>query len=259
MKVILIGAGKLAYNLGLALRVAGHDILQVYSRTMLSAQQVANVLETSPTADINEIMADADVYIFAVKDSVLQDIIPLVCKGKEEKVFLHTAGSMPLDAFMGRAKHYGVFYPLQTFNKGRNIDFKNIPCLIEGNNGFTIEVLMKLAKSISNNVRLMASEERKYVHLAAIFACNFVNHCYVMAADILAQYNIPFDLLLPLIDETASKVHEIMPVEAQTGPALRYDENIIKSQSSMLAYNPFVKEIYDKMSIDIHRKAIEND
>ena len=105
----------------------------------------------------------------------------------------------------------------------------------------------------------MSSEERRYVHLAAIFACNFVNHCYALSADILAKHGLPFDIMLPLIDETASKVHAMSPAEAQTGPAMRYDENVIRSQSRLLASNPFVKEIYDRMSISIHQKAISND
>ncbi len=259
MKVVLIGAGRLAHHLGGALLSAGHDIMQVYSRTMESASRVAAMAGGSPTNRIADIKADADAYIVAVKDSALPDLIPQICKGREQKVFLHTAGSIPMDVFKGMALHYGVLYPLQTFSKKRKVDFRPIPCFVEGNDDYSVGVATELAGSISGNVRLMSSEERRYVHLAAIFACNFVNHCYALSADILAKHGLPFDIMLPLIDETASKVHAMSPAEAQTGPAMRYDENVIRSQSRLLASNPFVKEIYDRMSISIHQKAISND
>lgn len=259
MKVVLIGAGRLAHHLGRALLAAGHDIMQVYSRTMESAGRLAAIAGGSPTTNVADITVDADVYIMAVKDSALPDLIPQVCKGREQKVFLHTAGSIPIDVFKGMALHYGVLYPLQTFSKERDLDFSVIPCFIEGNDDYAKNAVMRLAQSVSTNVRFMSSEDRRYVHLAAIFACNFVNHCYALSADILARHGIPFGIMLPLIDETASKVHTMTPAEAQTGPAMRYDENVIRSQSQSLAYNPFVKDIYDRMSISIHKKATSND
>lgn len=259
MKIILIGAGRLAYQLGRALLTAGHDIMQVYSRTMESARQVADMCGGSPTNRVSEIKGDADVYIVAVKDSAMPELIPQICKGREQKVFLHTAGSVAMDIFKGMALHYGVLYPLQTFSKERDVDFSSIPCLVEANDDFAASAVVDLAGSISSKVWPMSSDDRKQVHLAAIFACNFANHCYTLASDILARHGIPFDIMLPLIDETARKVHSMPPAEAQTGPAMRYDENIIRDQSRSLAYDPLAKEIYDRMSISIHRKAKSND
>ena len=259
MKIVLIGAGNLATNLGKALLAAGHDILQIYSRTMESASSLATVVGGSPTTDLKNINSNADLYMISVKDSVLCDIIPVLCKGRERKTFIHTAGSMSIDVFQGMALHYGVLYPLQTFSKFREVNFTEIPCFIEGNDEFTINALMGLCNSISDHVGLLSSEDRKYLHLSAVFACNFVNHCYSIAADILDKHHIPFDVLLPLIDETARKVHEHNPHETQTGPAVRYDENVIRSQSMLLRNNPIVKDIYERLSLNIHRNTLKND
>ena len=254
MKIALIGAGRLSVNLGRALHDAGHDILQVFSRTEKPAATLAAAVGASPLTDIENLTKSADIYIVAVTDSALADLIPKACKGREQKIFLHTAGSIPADAFKGMALHYGVLYPLQTFSKERSVDFGNIPCLIEANDEYTLGTTWDLASSISQDVRAVNSEQRKFVHLAAVFACNFVNHCYALAADIMEQKGLPFELLLPLIDETASKVHTLPPATAQTGPALRYDENVIRSQIKLLAGNPFAKDLYDRMTLSIHRK-----
>jgi len=257
MKIAFIGAGRVATNLSRALVDAGHDTVQVYSRTMKSAQAVADIAGGSPTNDINRLTHDADVYIFAVKDSVMAELIPQVCKGREQKVFIHTAGSVPMDVFKGMALHYGVLYPLQTFSKEREVDFKQIPCFVEVSDEFSARAIVALATGISDHVSPLSSADRKYLHLASVFACNFVNHCYAMAADILGKHGLPFHALLPLIDETASKVHEIEPAEAQTGPAVRYDENVLREHGRMLRDDPFAKDLYDRMSINIHKKAMK--
>lgn len=256
MKIVFIGAGRLAVHLGRALLMAGHDIVQVYSRTMDSAYSMANIVGGAPATDINALKNDADIYIIAVSDAVMPDLIPLVCKGREQKVFVHTAGSMSMDVFAGMALHYGVLYPMQSFSKGREVNFGEIPCFIEACDDYASDVITELASSVSCRVEFLSSADRKFLHLAAVFACNFVNHCYAISSDILADHGIPFDVMFPLIDETARKVHLMKPAAAQTGPALRYDENVIRNQSIMLRGNPLVKEIYERMSMSIHRKAM---
>lgn len=255
MRIVMIGAGNLATNLGKALHVAGHDFVQVYSRTMESAAELAEAVGGAPTDDIGSLVMDADVYILAIKDSALADIIPEVCKSREQQVFLHCAGSMPMDIFEGMALHYGVLYPLQTFSKAREVDFSGIPIFVEANDQHAAETIVRLAQSISHTIYPLSSEDRRYLHLAAVFACNFTNCCYDMAAYILEKRNLPFRALLPLIDETTLKVHELSPSEAQTGPAVRYDENVIRAQSMMLRDNPLLKEIYERMSLTIHTRA----
>ena len=254
MKIVMIGAGNLATQLGKALLHAGHDILQVYSRTMESANTLAQRIGGAAVTDVNELVYNADAYIFALCDSVLGEIIPKVCHGREQHVFLHTAGSIPMDAFQGMALHYGVLYPLQTFSKERDVDFETIPCFVEANDDYARQTIGALAESVSHHVHPLASEQRKYVHLAAVWACNFVNHCYNIAEDILEGQHIPFSVLLPLIDETARKVHDLRPGEAQTGPAIRYDENVIREQAQLMRQNPLEKDLYERLSVSVHRK-----
>ncbi len=255
MKIVLVGAGNLATNIGKAFLEAGHDILQVYSRTMASASSLASLVGGSPATDVRDLRNDADAYLVSVKDSVIAELAPCLCTGRENSVFIHTAGSVPLGVFEGMARHYGVLYPMQTFSKSRPVDFLNIPCFVEANDDTAFETINDLAYSVSGKVYVLPSEGRKRLHLAAVFACNFVNHCYEVSSEILQKSNLPFDVMLPLIDETADKVHAMSPKAAQTGPAVRYDKNIIRSQSEMLKDNPILKQIYDCMSLSIHHVA----
>ena len=257
MKIVLIGAGNLATHLGKALHAAGHDMVQVFSRTMQSAETLASLLDAEPLTNMAQVRDDADVYIFSVKDSALEQLISQLCGG-EKKVFLHTAGSMPMSVFRGKALHYGVLYPMQTFSKQREVDFSIIPCFIEANDEFALKQIEGLAGQISHRVFQLSSEDRKYLHLSAVFACNFANHCYAASQELLQQHGIPFDVMLPLIDETAAKVHGMTPKEAQTGPAVRYDENVIDKQIQLLENQPYFQKIYDCMSKSIHELESEN-
>ena len=239
MRIALIGRGRLATNLERALQEAGHEVTSVNSRT----------LEALPM--------DADAFIVAVKDSALQDVVEKATKDREGQLFVHTAGSMPLSLFEGHCSQYGVLYPMQTFSKERIVDFREIPIFIEASDAETLSVLHKLADSVTQKVYELSSEDRKYLHLAAVFACNFVNHCYALSADVLARKGLPFDVMLPLIDETAKKVHELHPIDAQTGPAVRFDENVMNSQKAML--NDSEAVIYSILSQSIHEKAKQHD
>ena len=252
MKIVFIGAGRLATHLGPALCRAGHEMVQVYSRTLESARALARLTASEPVTDLQQVARDADVYICALKDDVLPRILPELCKGREEALFLHTAGSVSMDIFQPYARHYGVLYPMQTFSKERQLDFSEIPVFIEANSTTTFSVVESLASSVSHKVTPLSSDDRRYLHLSAVFACNFVNHCYDLAGQLLEEHGIPFDTLLPLIDETARKVHELSPREAQTGPAVRYDQAVIARQSQMLSGLPH--DIYELMSKSIHER-----
>ncbi|MCD8203025.1 MAG: DUF2520 domain-containing protein [Prevotella sp.] len=256
MRIAVIGAGNLATNIGVALHDAGHEILQVYSRTEKSADTLAKRLCCEAVTELERVCDDADIYIVAVKDSVIADIVPVLCNGgRKDAVFVHTAGSIGISVFDGYAIHYGVLYPMQTFSKARQVDFREIPCFIEGNDEKALTSIKTLAGSISESIYELSSEARKYLHLSAVFACNFVNYCYDIASEILGEHGISFDVMLPLIDETARKVHELPPSEAQTGPAVRYDENVMGSQKSLLAANSDFQKIYELMSKSIHETA----
>lgn len=247
----------MATHLGMALTEAGHRIVCVYSRTMASASALAARTGSAATDDVRQVPLSADVFVVAVKDAVLESLSAQLAKGREEQVFLHTAGSMPMAVFQGLVQHYGVFYPMQTFSKERQVDFAEIPVFIEGSDDDALHCARTLAESISRRVIPMSSDERKYLHLAAVFACNFTNHCYALASDILREHGLPFDVMLPLIDETTRKVHDFEPSQVQTGPAVRYDENVISMQTAMLAGRPLVQDIYERMSQSIHQKTIE--
>ncbi|MBO7499280.1 MAG: DUF2520 domain-containing protein [Bacteroidaceae bacterium] len=240
MKIVLIGRGRLATNLEHALLQAGHDVVSINSRT----------LESLPL--------EADVFVVAVKDAALTDVLRAATKGREDQLFVHTAGSMPMNLFAGLTAHYGVFYPMQTFSKERLVDFNEISVFLETNDAASMERLKMLAATLTPHVYELDSEGRKHLHLAAVFACNFVNHCYALSAEVLKAKGLPFSVMLPLVDETAQKVHELSPKDAQTGPAVRGDQNVMQMQAGMLADIPAVKQIYEALSNDIQRLA-DND
>lgn len=252
MKIVFIGAGNLATNVAKALHEAGHEILQVFSRTMLSAEALANEIGAIPTNDIKSVVDDADIYILSVKDGVLESVIESLCDGKRNGLFVHTAGSIPMDVFEGHTRRYGVFYPMQSFSKQRQVDFSDVSIFVEAKHEEDLELLLALGRSLGPNVKPLSSEGRKHLHLAAVFACNFTNHCYNLAEEVLSKYDIPFEVMLPLIDETARKVHNVSPYNAQTGPAVRYDENVINMQRDMLPAESRIRQIYELMSKDIH-------
>lgn len=252
MKVTLIGAGNLATQLGKSLKKAGIIISQVYSRTEDSARTLGELLEAEWLTDIKALRDEADIYIFSVKDSVLCELISEVCKGRGDKLFLHTAGSMSMSCFEGKALRYGVFYPMQTFSKTKDVDFERIPVFIEGNSIETEDVIRSLANKLTQHVIRLSSADRKYLHLAAVWACNFTNYCYTVASDILDEHGISFDVMLPLINETTEKIQKISPKEAQTGPAVRGDRNVMSKQLELMNGKEDLQELYKMLSKGIN-------
>lgn len=252
MRVVFVGAGNLATRLSLEMRKSGMSIGQVYSHTSEHAKILADELGCGWTVIPEEIVEDADLYVFSLKDAVLQDVIARV--KPNNGLWVHTAGSMPISVFEGLTARYGVVYPLQTFSKSREVDFKKIPFFLEANSSEDETVLGEVARALSNDVRFLSSEKRKNLHLAAVFACNFTNHMYALAEKILEEQQIPGEVLLPLIDETAAKVHVMSPAQAQTGPAIRYDENVINKHMAMLK-DPDMRNLYELISRSIHKEA----
>lgn len=254
MKIVFIGAGNLATRLSLEMKQVGMEVLQVYSQTEASSSALAEKLGCRWTTSIDQVRPDADLYLFSVKDTVLASLVAQM--KPNEGLWVHTAGSMPMDLFRGYAKRYGVFYPLQTFSKEREVSFREIPFFIEAAQPDDEQWLLQVAGRLSDHVQLLSSEKRKSLHLAAVFACNFTNHIYVLASKLLEEQGVSGEVLLPLIDETAAKIHTMSPVKAQTGPALRYDENVINKHLAMLT-DPTMKELYRLISQSIHKEAIK--
>ena len=230
MNIVIIGSGNVATHLAQALKNR-HSTVSVYSRNMENALSLAKKTGSKATDNINDLPRDADFYIISVKDDAISDIAALL--PDTEGTVVHTAGSVPI-GILNRFKNHGVFYPFQTFSKDKPLDFKGVPVLIEGNSEETEEKIYDLAKSVTDNVYKITSEQRLLLHISAVFACNFVNYFYNIADTILQKAGLPFDLLLPLIDETAKKIHTNRPVEVQTGPASRNDSETMKKHLDLL-------------------------
>ena len=255
MHIIFVGAGRLATQLAKALHSKGHTIEAVYSRTLASATALACQVDSIATDRLDALPLHADAFILAVKDSVLPTLIPQLAEHREACPMFHTAGSMPLSVF-GSLPHHGVIYPMQTFSKDRDVDFARIPVFIEASDTLSLRVAETIATSVSDHVQELSTSQRRYLHLAAVFACNFTNHCYTLAADILEQHGLSFDVMLPLIEETTQKIKAMHPQDAQTGPAVRYDENVIQAQMQLLADTPALQDVYHLMSQSIHRRSL---
>ncbi len=254
MKIVLLGAGRVAEHLSQALQKGGHSIVQVYSRTAVHAQRLAERLQCQAVNRVETIDKTADLYLFAVKDDAIRPLAEALSAADVPGVFVHTAGSVSVDVFEGLATAFGVLYPLQTFTQGRVLDMRQIPMFVEADSDQTQALLESVATSVADKVCVMPSEKRRKLHLAAVFACNFVNHCYTMAADVLAEGGIPFEVLLPLIEETANKVREFAPHEAQTGPALRHDAAVMAQHVAMMTADPQAQQVYEVMSKAIYQR-----
>lgn len=254
--IIFIGAGNLATHVSLELKSKGYNISQVYSRTEKSAASLAEKINSSYTISEKSLNQNADVYIVALKDSA---IVPVLSKMEfKNKLLIHCSGSTPMSVLKEFSNNYGVFYPLQTFSKNRELDFRKIPVFVEGNSSSNQKRIEQLARSLSDSVSVLNSKKRMALHIAAVFACNFVNHFYYLASEILDSKEIPFNVLRPLILETAEKVQAMYPREAQTGPAVRFDENIISRHLQELKGKKNYDELYSLISKSIfehHQKA----
>jgi predicted short-subunit dehydrogenase-like oxidoreductase (DUF2520 family) len=249
-KLAIIGAGNLATRVSIELHNQGVDIIQVFSRTVTSAITLAKLIGCTYVTQPDQITDDADIYLISVSDIALGDLLSKV--NFNNKLIVHTAGSIDMEELGKYSTNYGVFYPLQTFSKYREVDFSNIPVCIEANTPENEKILIDLATLISKDIRLITSGQRKQIHLAAVFASNFTNHMYAIAEEILRKENLPFEIIEPLIAETASKVKDIAPRAAQTGPANRNDKNIINEHLDLLDGDEKLRKIYTLLSENIY-------
>jgi predicted short-subunit dehydrogenase-like oxidoreductase (DUF2520 family) len=247
-----IGAGNLATILSKAFQNKGFNITQIFSRSEKSAKELADILSVKYTTSVNEIDSNADIYFVAINDSAVAEVLSQI--KFNNRLLVHCSGSLPLSAIEGFSENTGVFYPLQTFSKTREVDFNEIPVFIESNSLNNQKTLLQIANSISKSVSVINSEKRRMLHISAVFACNFVNYFYTIAAEILKSNDIPFDVLKPLILETARKVQEIAPEKAQTGPAVRFDENIIDAHLQEL--NDF--DDYRQLYMSVSKRIFEH-
>ncbi|MBD1394977.1 Rossmann-like and DUF2520 domain-containing protein [Mucilaginibacter glaciei] len=256
MRITIIGSGNVATHLSAAFKNAGHRIVQVYSRDMHNAALLAYHVGATAIDTLDDISQDTDIFIVAIKDDVIGDTSSRLAK--YDKLIAHTSGAVHLEAIRHYTERAGVFYPLQTFSKSKELNFREVPLCIEGADERITKELEKLARTVSNNVYRVSSAQRKVLHLAAVFACNFTNHLYAISKQLLANSDMSFDMLRPLIAETADKIKAHAPETVQTGPAIRNDVQTMDTHLQMLDNEPDLRVLYTLLSQDIiknHNKA----
>lgn len=244
--VSIIGAGNVAFHLARAFVENTIQVNQIYNRTLSKAEKIGEANNIKFTDKISE-LEKSDLFIIAASDAAITELslhIPF-----NDVMVVHTSGSMAMSALKGDYQK-GVFYPLQTFTKGKNLEYDEIPIFVEAENPENEKLLYNLADRISNVVEIIDSEQRAKLHLAAVWACNFVNHMYYIGEKITKEANLPFDYLKPLIEETAAKIENLSPFEAQTGPAKR-DDLIVMEKHLELLKDDKLKTIYRKLSESI--------
>ena len=256
MEVVLIGSGSVATHLGLALQSKGITISQVYSRSRSNAERLSKKLNTSFITDISDLYMIADIYFYALTDNAFKSILRQI--EIPEGIQVHTAGGIAMNEFEGFSSKFGVFYPLQTFSINKPVDFSLIPICIEACNLEVQQYLLDLANLLTTKTCLVNSEQRKKLHLAAVFACNFTNYMYDIASEILESSGFSFDMIQPLIAETAEKIKTLNPYEAQTGPAVRMDEKTIDKHLVLLNKRPDLKKIYKLLTKNIYYRHKKN-
>lgn len=254
-KVVFIGAGNLATNLALALHNAGCKILQVYSRSIDSAKILADKVESMHTTSSNEITPNADIFFICIPDKAIQ---PLIDQLRDLKgVVVHTSGSTDI-TILSKFRNYGVFYPFQSFSKNRIISFDDIPICINANSSKTYKVLCTLASLISKKVVPMDSKTLTWLHLSGVIANNFTNHLIAISQQLSIDKGFNFNLLKPLVMETVQKAFNGNPDDAQTGPAIRFDQTTIDLHIEKLnEYSPELANIYKELTLSIQSRVIK--
>lgn len=249
VNVSFIGAGNVAWHLAPALDNVGYVVKEVYSRHPKNAEALTGRLyqaEVKATLDFST--SPSSLFILCVSDDALKDMVREIIL-PDDAFLIHTSGSQPLSELQYSATpHIGVLYPLQTFTKAKKIDFKDVPIFIESSDVETETLLLKIGKSISQQVRKITSHERKALHVAAVFASNFTNHMITLSEKVMVDNGLKFEWLKPLILETIQKSLAIGPQRAQTGPAVRGDLEILDQHIAFLQDDETTAELYRVIS-----------
>lgn len=249
MNIVMLGSGNVATHLGKAFFNAGHIILQVWSRDLRHAQVLADQLNAEAIDQQGKVDLQGDLYVVSVVDDAIVSVLERL--PSLSAILIHTSGSTDMEVLSPYSRNYGVFYPLQTFSKAVDVDLSDTPILLEASNEAVLEKLKVLASSVSKDVQPCNSDQRIKLHIAAVFSCNFTNHLYAIAQKIVEESNLNFDLIRPLILETARKVMDELPSEVQTGPAVREDQLTMDRHRQKLIDHPNWLSIYNLLSSDI--------
>ena len=246
MKIAILGSGNVAYHLAKMFKEKNIPISQIFGRNEKDLQEISEQFEI-PFSTTE--LADAELYFIAVND----DAVAAISKNikNQNSLVAHTSGSLPKEILEGNFRK-ASFYPLQTFSKSKMLQYSEIPFFVEAENEADSQILENLALKISEKVMKSDYEKRKYIHLTAVFACNFVNHLFARAKEISDSQQIPFHYFLPLIKETTSKIEKIEPKLAQTGPAIRNDEKILQLHEALITEEEHLK-IYQVMNESIKK------
>lgn len=252
MRIVVVGSGNVAESLAQAIADADNlELVQIYARNEERGRKVAELADTEWS---NTSLAEADLYLISVSDNAVADVAKSL-QIPENAVVAHTAGCCPMDALAPHA-HRAVFYPFQTFSVGRKVDFTEGYIFVEGATDLALQAVEKAARALTKNVLPADSARRAVIHLSGVFACNFANAMYANAAEVLEREGLPFDIVAPVIAETAKKAIESKnPAQSQTGPARRGDSQTLDRHRAMLADKQRTKEIYDKISEDIWERT----
>ncbi len=250
MTVSFVGSGNVATHMAKAFYNAGFDILEICSSTAENAQLLASQVNADFLTNLSH-LKPVDLLIISIKDDEIEKVLSEILL--KDSLVVHTSGATALSILSGKFNNYGVFYPLQTFSKNTLVNFSEVPLCIEGCDFETTNKLLKIANTLSASVTEVNSNDRKQLHLAAVFTCNFTNHLFVIGSKILEKQNLPFQLLIPLITETVNKIKVANPEDVQTGPAIRNDKKVMESHLALLNGNPEWQEIYVLLS-----KSIKN-
>ena len=255
MRITIIGSGNVATHLAAAFKNAGHRIVQVYSRNAQHAALLAYHIKAEPVNDLSQIDPETDLFVISIKDGAIGPVAEQLAS--YDKLMVHTSGATHMFALEAFSEQVGVLYPLQTFSKTREINFRNVPLCIEGATPNIVKQLTELAQTISNNVFAVDSDQRKILHLSATFACNFPNYLYYIAQQLLAQHGLDFNLIRPLILETAEKAQSSLPATVQTGPAVRGDQITMDNHLKLLENQPDLQQLYTLLSQGIIKMDID--
>jgi predicted short-subunit dehydrogenase-like oxidoreductase (DUF2520 family) len=248
VKISLIGAGNVAWHLSAALERAGHTIEEVYSRQKTNAERLANRLRCAQaTDDLDLRTSKAQLFLLCVADDAYELVLSRL-QLPQNTLIAHTSGSLPLAILAAKQRPAGVFYPLQTFSKQKTVDFTQVLFCIEGQTPEAEKQLQLLAQALSQQVKLVSSEQRRVLHLAAVFACNFTNYMLSLADEILTEKGASLQLLTALIQETIQKALLDSPHTAQTGPARRGDLQLIEKHLETLQQKPEAAQVYRLLS-----------
>jgi len=245
-RLTILGTGHVAWAIGMALKQAGHSVVQVFGRDNARTMELANALDAQPVVNLTDLAPDSDVFILAVSDDAIFDLVnslPAV-----RGMVVHTSASVSMEVIKERFSGCGVLYPLQTLSRNRKSNLSDVPFFVEAADENQLLQLTRFASTITSHVIHADSDTRRKYHLAAIFACNFVNHMYSIASDYLTAQGLRPELLGPLMEETAAKAIELGAAASQTGPALRDDSQTMQRHIEMLRYLPEYQNLYSLMS-----------